>query len=402
MFLAILGPGIITANVDNDAGGITTYSLAGAQFGNALLWTLLPIGIALIVMQEMGARMGAITGKGLADLIRENFGVKVTFFLMVAMILVGLGNTCAEFSGVAASLEIYGISRYISVPLGAFAVWLLVIKGSYRRVEKVFLFACVVYLSYILSGIMAKPDWGTVLSATVRPSFSFDGKFLAMLIALVGTSIAPWMQFYLQSAVVDKGVTRQDYKYSRLDVIVGCIGMIIVAFFIVASCSATLFANHIEVKSAADAAEALKPLAGKYCAYLFAFGLFNASLFAASILPLSTAYFVCEGMGWERGVDRTLGEAPQFYGLYTAIIALGAAIILWPNAPLLGVMFWSQVLNGVTLAPVLILVLLLINRKDLMGEWVNGKIFNWIAWITTVLMIALTLVLVFQMVLGGG
>jgi NRAMP (natural resistance-associated macrophage protein)-like metal ion transporter len=393
---------MITANVDNDAGGITTYSLAGAQFGNKLLWTLIPITIALIVVQEMCARMGAVTRKGLADLIRENFGVKLTFFLMVGLLLADMGNTCAEFSGVAASCEIFGISKYISVPLGAFAVWWLVLKGTYRSVEKVFLTACVFYVSYILSGLLAKPEWGGVLHDTVKPTFEFSGPYIAMFVGVIGTTIAPWMQFYLQAAVVDKGVTVRDYKFSRLDVISGCVITDIVAFFIIVACSATLFAHHVNIETAKDAAEALRPLAGNYCAYLFAFGLFNAGLFSASILPLATAYYVCEGMGWERGVDHRFHDAREFYMLYTALIVFGAGVVLIPQAPLLAIMFWSQVVNGVMLAPVLILMLLLINRVDLMGNWVNGRIFNITAWVTTVIMVALTLVLVFQMLTGQG
>ena len=402
MFLAILGPGMITANVDNDAGGITTYSLAGAQFGNKLLWSLIPITIALIVVQEMCSRMGAVTRKGLADLIRENFGVKLIFWLMVGLVLADLGNTCAEFSGVAASCEIFGISKYISVPIGAFVVWLIVLKGTYRSVEKIFLIACAFYVSYVLSGILARPEWGQVLRDTVKPTFELNGQYIAMFVGVIGTTIAPWMQFYLQSAVVDKGVTVRDYKYSRLDVISGCFITDIVAFFIIATCSAALFAHGIKIETAKDAAEALRPLAGPYCSALFAFGLFNAGLFAATILPLATAYYVCEGMGWERGIDRTFREAPEFYTLYTALIVIGAGIVLMPHAPLLGIMFWSQVINGVMLAPVLILMLLLVNRRDLMGEWVNGRTFNIIAWGTTVIMIALTLILTFQMIFGGG
>ena len=400
-FLTVLGPGIITATVDNDAGGITTYSLAGAQFGNKFLWTLIPTAVALIVAQEMCSRMGAVTRKGLADLIRENFGVRCTFLLMIGLLVANLGTTCAEFSGVAASCELFGISKYLSVPLAALAVWWLVLKGTYRSVEKVFLIACVFYASYIISGLMAHLPWGSLLVDTVKPSFSFEAPYLAMLVGVVGTTIAPWMQFYLQSAVVDKGITARDYKYSRLDVFVGYAVTITVAFFIIATCSKALHDHGIQIQTAKEAALALKPVAGAYCSYLFAFGLFVSSIFAASVLPLSTAFYICEGMGWERGIDRTFREAPEFYSLYTAIIVIGAAVILWPRAPLIPIMFWSQVVNGAMLPPILILMLLLINRRDLMGEWVNSRGFNAIAWATTLILGALSLLLLFRMLFGG-
>jgi Mn2+/Fe2+ NRAMP family transporter len=390
VFMAVMGPGIITANVDNDAGGITTYSLAGAQYGNKLLWTLVPITVALIVVQEMCARMGVVTGKGLADLIRENYGVKVTFWVMVSLLIADVGNTIAEFSGVAASMEIFDIPIWISVPLAAGAVWLLVVKGTYRTVEKIFLIACVFYIAYVISGFMAKPDWGTTILATVTPSFEMNGGYVAMLIGVVGTTIAPWMQFYLQSAVVEKGVKLEEYRHSRLDVIIGCIVTDVVAFFIIAACAATIF------KTAKDAAEALRPLAGRYCSLLFAFGLFNASLFAASILPLATAYYVCEGLGWESGIDKRYSEAKQFYWLYSGIVALGAAVVLVPHLPLISIMLFSQIVNGVLLPFILIFMLLLINKEKLMGSYRNGPIFNGVAWVTTVVMIALTGYLVYS------
>ncbi|HUT74071.1 MAG TPA: Nramp family divalent metal transporter [Armatimonadota bacterium] len=399
-FLAIVGPGIITANVDNDAGGIATYSLAGAQYGYALLWSLVPITFALIVVQEMCARMGAVTGKGLADLIRENFGVKLTFFLMLGLLVANLANTTAEFSGLAASGEIFGVSKYLAVPLGALFVWWLVVKGSYRQVEKVFLLACLFYVSYFLSGILARPDWGQVLHHTVTPTLSLRPAFVTMLIGVVGTTIAPWMQFYLQSAVVDKGVSARDYGYCRIDVITGCIVAVIVAGFILLTTGATLYANHIPIRTVEDAALALQPLAGRYCSQLFAFGLLNASLFAASILPLATAYSVCEGMGWERGVNQSLREAPQFYGLYTGLIVIGAGLVLLPRAPLLHIMYLSQVANGILLPFVLLFMLVLINNPALMGPYRNSRAFNFIAWATAVIVIALTLALVVTTFLG--
>jgi NRAMP (natural resistance-associated macrophage protein)-like metal ion transporter len=394
LFLAVMGPGIITANVDNDAGGITTYSVAGAHFGLTLLWSLVPIMVALIVVQEMCARLGVVTGKGLSDLIREQFGVKVTFYVMVALILTNLGNAVAEFAGVAASMELFGVPRFVSVPIAAALVWGLVVKGTYASVEKIFLWACLFYVSYLLSGFMVHPQWSVPLSQLVTPTFRYDSNYLYMLIGVVGTTIAPWMQFYQQASVVEKGITVERYAYSRLDVIVGCVVVNVVAFFIIVTCAATLHTHGIRIESASQAAQALAPLAGKYCAYLFAFGLLNASLFAASILPLSTAYAVCEGMGWETGVNKKFFDAPQFYGLYTAIILIGMGVILLPGVPLIPIMLFSQVLNGVLLPFVLITMLQLTNNPKLMGKYVNGPFHNAVAWSTVAVVIGLSLLLV--------
>jgi NRAMP (natural resistance-associated macrophage protein)-like metal ion transporter len=406
LFLAVLGPGIITATVDNDAGGITTYSLAGAQFGTSLLWTLIPITVALIVAQEMSARMGAVTGKGLSDLIRENFGVKLTFYLMITLLVANYGNTVSEFAGIAASMEIFGISKYIAVPVAAVGLWLLVVRGSYRLVERIFLVACLVYLVYPVSAFLAHPPWREVLVATVVPSrIRFDSAYVGMLVGLVGTTIAPWMQFYLQSSVVEKGIRKDHYWVTRWDVIVGCTVTGIVAFFLIVACAVTLHTHGVVIHDAADAARSLEPLAGRYATLLFAFGLLNASIFAAAILPLSTVYYVCEAFGWEAGVDKKWGEAKAFYGIYTAMIALGAALVLLPDFPLVRVMFLSQVANGVALPFVLIFILVLVNRRSLMGEHVNGPFFNTVAWATTVVMIALTLLLVangFGLRIGAG
>lgn len=391
IFLAIIGPGVITANVDNDAGGIAIYSIAGADFGYEFLWAVVPIIFLLVVIQEMSARMGAVTGSGLADLIRENFGAKVTFYVMLALLVTNLGNTMAEFAGVAASLEIFGLSKYITVPISALFVWFLVVKGTYKTVEKVFLFACLFYVAYIVSGFMAEPDWGEVGRQMIAPSFSIGAPYLYMLIGIIGTTIAPWMQFYMQSAVVEKGIDVADYKHARWDVIVGCLMAGLVVFFIIVACAATLFKTGTHIESAADAAQALAPLAGKYCSWLFAFGLFNASLFAASVLPLSTAYYVCEGLGWEAGVNKTFGEAKQFYALYTAIIVIGAAVVLIPDFPLLSIMVLSQVVNGMLLPFVLIFMLLLINNREIMGEHVNGRVWNAVSWFTVVGLIVLTI-----------
>jgi len=390
LFLAVAGPGVITSTVDNDAGGIATYSMAGAHFGYNLIWSLLPIMVVLIIIQEMSARMGVVTGKGLSDLIRERFGVKITVYLLLALILTNFGNVIAEFAGVASSLEIFHIPKFISVPVAAVLVWLLVVKGTYRSVEKIFLYACVFYVTYIVAGFLANPDWGAVGQSLVAPSFTLSTESLGMIIGLVGTTIAPWMQFYLQAAIVEKNIALKDYKHSRLDVIVGSVVVTIVAGFIVLTCGATLFKSGIRVETAADAALALAPLAGKYCSALFAFGLLNASLFAASILPLSTAFVVCEGMGWESGVNKKFSEAPQFYGLYSLLIFLGAGIILIPGIPLFPVMYISQVINGLALPVILIFMLLLINNKKLMGEYTSKRGYNVVSWATVGLLVVLS------------
>ena len=395
IFAAVVGPGFITANVDNDAGGITTYSQAGAQFGYLLLWTMIPTTLALIVVQEMASRMGAVTGKGLSDLIREEFGFRITVFMMVGLVITNFGNVLAEFSGVALSLELFGVPKHVSVPVCAVIVWLLVVKGTYKSVEKIFLVASFIYITYIVAGVIARPEWNLALLATVKPpslSVFSQSAYLYMVIGVVGTTIAPWMQFYLQASVVEKGITPREYGASRLDVVSGCVFTDIVAWFIIVACAATLFAHGMfEIRNGADAAQALKPLAGNYAYILFAVGLFNASLFAASILPISTAYAVCEGLGLESGVGKKFSEAPFFYWLYTALIAVGAGVILIPKVPLVQITVLSQVVNGITLPFVLIFMLLLINKKDLMGKYTNSRFFNWVAWVTTVVMIALTI-----------
>ena len=397
---AVVGPGIITANVDNDAGGITTYSLAGAIYGYRLLWTVIPVAIALFVVQEMSSRLGVVTGKGLADLMREQFGVKATFYLMVALLLTNWGNTMAEFAGLAAALEIIHVPRVLSVPIGAIFVWWLVTWGTYRVVEKAFLMASAFYVAYVISGIMAKPDWATVVISTVTPSFEMNLAFVVMVVGIVGTTIAPWMQFYQQAAVVEKGISTRNLREARLDVAVGTLMAVLVVWFILIACGATLHKAGIPIRNAADAAHALAPLAGRYAALLFGFGLFNASLFAAAILPLSTAYSVCEGMGWERGIDKKLQEAPWFYGIYTALIALGAGAILVPGVPLLKVLYLSQVANGILLPAVLLFMLALANRRDIMGEHVNSRTFNAIAWVLVISLIVMTLFLSVATLLG--
>lgn len=394
LFFAVMGPGIITANVDNDAGGIATYSMAGAHFGYTLLWSLFPITIALIIVQEMCARMAVATGKGLADLIRENYGVKITFYLMGFLFLVNLTNVMAEFAGVAVSLEIFHISKFISVPVAAAFVWWLVVKGTYKTVEKVFLFACLFYVAYIISGFIARPDWNEVYQQTFSPQIDWNFPYVVMLVGLVGTTIAPWMQFYLQSSIVEKGVTIEEYKHIRLDVVGGCVIAPVVAFFIVVACAATLYQEGLTIESAQEAALALKPLAGPYASWLFSFGLFIASIFAASILPLSTAYSICEGMGWDAGVDKRFEEAPQFFFLYGFIIIVGAGVVLIPRFPLLNMMYFSQVGNGILLPFILIFMLQLINKPEIMGEFTNNRGLNIFTWVTVILIIVLTLLMV--------
>jgi Mn2+/Fe2+ NRAMP family transporter len=399
LLFAVIGPGFITANVDNDAGGIYTYSSAGAHFGYQLLWSIIPITLALIVVQEMSARMGAVTGKGLSDLIREEYGLRITFLMMAALVIVNFSNVIAEFAGIATSVELFHVSKYISVPVSAAVVWLLVVKGNYKSVEKIFVAASFFYICYIIAGVMARPGWTESVKATFVPEgrgLFWQKDYIYMLVGVIGTTIAPWMQFYLQASIVEKGVTARQYKTSRLDVIFGCFFTDIVAWFIIVACAATLYAhNQRDIHEAAEAARALGPLAGKYAKILFGAGLFNASLFAASILPLSTAYTVCEGLGVESGLDKKFGEAKVFYWFYTILIAAGAAVTLIPNFPLIKVTLLSQVLNGVLLPAVLVFMLLLINKRRLMGRYVNGKVFNMIAWITAAIIIGLTVIYLF-------
>ncbi|GAC1420076.1 MAG: Nramp family divalent metal transporter [Candidatus Velthaea sp.] len=416
MFFSVIGPGIITANADNDVGGITTYSLAGAQFGYSMLWLLIPVTVALIVTQEMCARMGAVTGKGLADLIRENFGVRVTFIVLVLFVLGDLGNTAAEFAGIAYAAPIFAgylpfLNKYILVVGAAVLVFLLVTRANYKVVEKVFFAFCLVYVAYIISGFLVHPPWGSVLTQTFIPHFAPTQAYLLTAIGVIGTTISPWMQFYIQSAVVEKGVRIKDYPFSRIDVITGAIFTDIVAYFIVVACAATIFvynahlghgAKPLDVQNAGDIAAALAPLAGKYASLLFALGLLNAAIFTASILPLSTAYYVCEAFGFESGVENRFSEAPIFYSFYLALIVIGAGFVLIPNAPLVATIFYSQVLNGVLLPIVLVLMLLLINNKKLMGTYVNNFAFNAIAWATVIIVGALTVVSTIQTIFQGN
>jgi Mn2+/Fe2+ NRAMP family transporter len=396
LFLAILGPGIITGSVDNDAGGITTYSVAGAVYGYNLIWTLIPSFIVLVVIQEMNARMGIVTGKGLADLIRENTGVKVTFFIFIGLLIADIGNTTTEFAGVAGSMEVFGVSKYISVPIVGFLIWFLVVKGTYKFAERIFLIFSISLLMYVVSALMGKPHWSEIGHAVIHPQLEINSKSLAMIIGLVGTTIAPWMQFYMQSSVIEKGLKMRQYKYSVIDIIVGCVATVVIAFFIIVACASTLHEKGIQINEAKDAAMALKPLAGELASQLFAFGLFIASIFSATILPLATAFYVCEAFGFEAGIDKKWDEAKEFYILYTGILIVGAAIILFPNAPLIFISLWTQVINGMLLPVVLIFMIFLVNNKKIMGKYVN-KLFNNIIGGSAVIVLVILSLMMFLM-----
>lgn len=394
-FFAVFGPGFITANVDNDPGGILTYSQAGAKFGYILLWTLIPTTIALIVVQEMAARMGAVTGKGLSDLIREEFGFRWTFFAMLILGLADFSNIVAEFAGLASGMGIFGVSKYLAVPLGAIIIWAIVIRGTYRPVERLLIIFSLVYIAYPISAFLAHPQWSRSLHDTLVPVVLHRGDYYLVVLGLIGTTITPWMQFYLQASVVEKGIGKREYSLSRWDVIIGCIITDVVAFFIVAACAATLHPAGIhDITDAAQAALALKPLAGRYAFLLFALGLVNASLLSAAILPLATSYNICEGLGFESGVNKRFGEAPVFYWLYTCLIGFGAGVVLIPHLPLIKVILFSQVANGILLPFVLVFMLILINRREVMGEYRNSLLGNIIAWTTGVAIVALTVMMV--------
>ncbi len=402
MFLAILGPGIITGSVDNDAGGITTYSVAGAVYGYKLLWTLIPSFLLLVVVQEMNARMGIVTGKGLADLIRENFGVRITLFIFIGLVAANIGNTATEFAGVAGSLAVFGVSKYISVPLTAVAVWILVTKGNYRTAERIFLFFSFCLLSYIIAAILGRPDWAQIGKDFLRPQMRFSSAYLAMVLGIVGTTVAPWMQFYMQSAVIEKKLKIENYRFALWDVIIGCTATVVVAFFIMVSCAATLHQNGLVINEAKDAAVALKPFAGAFASQLFAFGLFVASIFSATILPLATAFFVCEAFGFEAGINKKIQEAPQFYALFAFIMTVSVLIILAPKAPLIAITIWTQVLNAILLPVVIYSMIRMVNNRKIMGEHVNNGFQNVVGWAGTLILIGLTLVLLWNSISGGG
>jgi NRAMP (natural resistance-associated macrophage protein)-like metal ion transporter len=394
LFFSVMGPGIITANIDNDAGGITTYSVAGARFGYGLLWTLIPTTVALVVIQEMVARMGVVTGKGLSDLIRERYGVRTTFYLMLGLLIANFGTTVADFAGWAASMEILGFSKYVMLPIGAISIWILVTRGSYRSVEKVLLLACLIYIGYVISGVMARPDWAVVMKNTVVPDITWNSEYIMLSIAIIGTTITPWMQFYLQSSIAEKGINKEDYKASRLDVVVGCFITDIVSFFIIVTCGALLFPHGIRINEASEASLALKPLAGDYASLIFGISLANASLLGAIIVPLATAYYICEAMGWEAGINKSFSEAPQFMWIYTLMIVFSSLLILMPGAPLVSIMVTSSVINGLVLPFVLVYAIALVNDKKLMGEHTNPSVYNYVAWATIAVVIVLTAVLI--------
>jgi Mn2+/Fe2+ NRAMP family transporter len=400
IFLALFGPGIITGSVDNDAGGITTYSVAGAMYGYRMIWTLIPSLIVLLIIQEMNARMGIVTGKGLSDLIRENAGFKITFFIFIGLLLSNIGNTTTEFAGVAGSMEIFGISKYISVPLVAFLVWILVVKGTYLIAERIFLIFSISLLTYVVSALMARPHWGEIGTAIINPGISFNTESITMVIALIGTTIAPWMQFYMQSSVIEKGLKIKDYKFTIIDIVIGCFMTIVVAFFIMVACGSTLHPNGIVINEAKDAALSLQPFAGKLASHVFSFGLFVASVFSATILPLATAFYICEAFGFETGIDREWNEAKEFYILYTGILVISAVIILIPHAPLIAISIWSQVLNGILLPVVLVTMILLINNKKIMGNYTNKPWQNLIGWSAVVILVVLSVALLILPVLS--
>ncbi|OGC32878.1 Mn transporter [candidate division WOR-1 bacterium RIFOXYC2_FULL_37_10] len=392
-FLAVLGPGIITACADNDAGGITTYSVAGSSFGYSLLWMLLITTFCLAVVQEICARMGAVTGKGLSDLIRENFGLRWTFFAMTILLIANIFTLIADFAGIAASLEIFGIVKWISVPIMALIIWYTVLKGSYKIVERIFLVFCLVQFAYVFSGLMARPDWGLALKSTFIPSFSFEPHYLLLFIGIIGTTITPWMQFYIQSSIRDKGINIKQYKYERMEVLFGAFFTDFISFFIIVACAATLYKMGIEINSAKDAAIALGPIAGNFAETLFGLGLFGASTLTASIVSLSSAYAICEAFGWENGINKRFNEAPVFYGLFTVLLGIGAAVVLLPNISLIFVMLLSQEINGFLLPFILVFMILLVNNKKIMGQHVNSRGYNILAWFTVVALIILTIIL---------
>lgn len=391
--LAIVGPGVITAMAGNDAGGVTTYSVAGASFGYSTLWMILVMAFALAVVQEMAVRMGCVTGKGLSSLIREKFGIRATMFAMLALLLSNTATSVAEFAGIAAALELFGVSRYISVPLAAFGVWLLVVRGDFRKVEKVLLAMSSVFVLYVVAAFVAKPDWAEVTRATLIPQFQPTVPFIALVIAAIGTTIAPWMQFFAQSNVVDKGMGIKDLRAQRIDAIAGVIAASLVAWFIIITTGTVLYPQGIEITSAEQAAAALAPVAGQYASLLFAAGLFGASLLAASVLPLTAAYAITEAFGWERGIDRTWAEAPAFNAIYTFVIFSGAAIVLVPSVPLITVMVLSQTIGGILLPFMLIFMVRLINDRRIMGKHVNNRWQNALAWGTIITVITLTVML---------
>ena len=395
LFLSVIGPGLITSSVDNDAGGIATYSVAGAHFGYSMLWSLIPITLVLVIVQEMSARMGVVTGKGLSDLIRENFGIKLTLFIMLGLIIANFATTLSEFAGIAAAGEIFGISKYILVPICAVTVWFLILKSNYKLLERFFLLLILFYITYVVAGIMSKPDWGVVAKETISPTIKLSSAYVIVLVAMIGTTITPWMQFYLQSSIVEKGVKVKNYVYSKIEVIIGSLSTNIVSFFIIVACGTILFPLGVKIANAGDAAMALQPVAGHLASGIFATGFFGAALFGAFILPLATAFFICEAFGWESGVNKTFKQASQFYIIIASLILLSALIILIPNIPLVWMMILTQVVNGIILPFTLIAMLFIINNEKIMGsKYVNSTFYNIVVWITVIIIILLTILMI--------
>jgi len=400
IFLLILGPGLIAAMAGNDAGGTATYSIVGARYGYHMLWMLLLVAVSLVVIQEMCARMGVVTGKGLSDLIREEFGVRWTFFAMAVLLVANIAVTISEFAGIAASLEIFGITRYLTVPFMAMLIWFLMTRGTYKGVERIFIAMCFVYVGYIFAGVLARPDWGLAARSMVVPSFQFDINFILVSIAMIGTTVTPWMQFYLQSSIVEKGIKLKQYKYQRWDVILGSVAAVIIAFFIIIACAAVLHPRGIVIHQAKEAAMALRPFAGNYATILFALGLFASSTLGASILPLSSSYAICEAFGWENGISKKFREAPIFFTLYTVLILIGAGVVLLPRMHLISILLFSQTANGILFPFILIFMLLLVNKPRLMGQYVNSKFNNFVAGATALVLIILTIILIVATIAG--
>lgn len=399
LFFAIMGPGIITSTVDNDASGITGYSIAGASYGYGILWTVFLACAALAVIQTMAGRMGVVTGKGLSDLIRENFGPRISLLAMLLLLMANAATIASQFAGIAASMEIFAISKYISVPLAGVLIWFFVVRGSYDYVERVLLVGCLFFLCYVLSGFMVRPPWGEVLRQTITPSFQLTPHYTQVVIAIIGTTITPWQQFYLQASVVDKGTEAEHGRYQNLDIFLGAFWCGLIAYFIMLTTAATLFPQGIAIETAQDAAIALRPIAGEHAEVLFALGLLNASVMAAAVLPLSTAYPICEAFGWERGVSKGFGEAPVFVGLFTGLLVVGASFALWPGAPLVEIMFFPNIINGVLMIPTAVLMTRLASNKRLMGQHANGPVFKALAWGTIAVLTPITLAYLVMLVM---
>jgi Mn2+/Fe2+ NRAMP family transporter len=398
--LAAVGPGVLTAMAGNDAGGVSTFSVAGAEFGYGMLWLIPLMTVSLALVQESATRMGVVTGKGFAALIRERFGLRLSLLAMVMLLFSNAATSVSEFAGIAAATELMGVSRYVTVPIAALVVWLLVIRGSYRNVERVLLALSAVFVTYLIAAVLARPDWGVVARATVVPHFEASTGYVFLVIAAIGTTIAPWMQFFAQANVVDKGTTVKDLTMQRVDVIAGSVAAGVIAWAIVVTTGAVLHPAGTRVTDAASAAAALTPVAGEYATILFAVGLASASILAACVLPLTAAYSICEAFGWERGIDRSWSEAPAFNSIYTFVIAFGAAFTLLPGLNLIAVMVFSQAIGGMLLPFLLIFMIRIVNDRRIMGRYVNGPVYNWLSWGTVLVVIALTVVLLVMTILG--